>query len=627
MLHQFPPVNITTFHNFIVSLILVMCIPLYSTEIHSAEGSDNQILSIVSKTVDQGEEIRIKGQAPLVSTVYELPNPSRIIVDIAEAKPAPNIEQKIENSHLKVTINQLPDVHPPITRIEFPFTKIQHYSTRQEGSEIVVSINPTDEIRASTPTDSNTNAKDTQNTAANIKDVKITTKNNKTNIEIISDNPIVNFTNDTISKNGSENPKIIIDLKDCSIQDSLLKDQIINNSSVSKIQIARRASGIRFTLHSASENIFSFKISQIQNGLSVLIDDTGKDQLSKLINQKKNIEGHLPEINPLDSKLSPQAKEQQMQDAFNFSGYNKERITVEFQKMDLHNVFNFLRQVSGVNIVVDESVQGSLTLVLDDVPWDFALDIILNLKDLEKEERFNTLVIYPKGKGFQWPEEAQNNLSFQADSTVIEQESLVVQQQEKQSIEVIEAKSFIVQGRESEKRDDFETAAKFYEKAFDKWPSNTRLANKLSSLYLVKLRQNAKALYFSNRVLQIEKNNETALLNAAIASANMQDIQQAELHFKQAAQTSRPSKEVLLSYAAFNEERQKYNEAIGLLEKSDTLHGACLDSMVASARIYDKMGKYNKATERYQTILTSGFRIPPDLSKYISGRVTHKSSL
>ena len=81
-----------------------------------------------------------------------------------------------------------------------------------------------------------------------------------------------------------------------------------------------------------------------------------------------------------------------MQDAFNFSGYNKERITVEFQKMDLHNVFNFLRQVSGVNIVVDESVQGSLTLVLDEVPWDFALDIILNLKDLEKEERFNTQI-------------------------------------------------------------------------------------------------------------------------------------------------------------------------------------------------------------------------------------------
>jgi type IV pilus assembly protein PilQ len=349
--------------------------------------------------------------------------------------------------------------------------------------------------------------------------------------------------------------------------------------------------------------------------------------VGSLISQKKNIDSQLPVVNPLDTQAAAKGAARSSQDAFNFSGYNKERITVEFQKMDLHNVFNFLRQISGVNIVVDEAVKGSLTLVLDDVPWDFALDIILNLKDLEKEERFNTLVIYPKGKGFNWPQQATNNLSFEADEDLVEKETLVIQQQESLPVGVMEAKQQMGVAREAEKREDFETAVRVYEQALEKWPDNAKLANKIASIYLVQLRQNAKALHFAKKALQAAPDNDSAALNAAIASANMQDRKSARHYFEQSVNAQKPSREALLSFAVFNEEQRDFAAAITVLEQHDRLYGKDLNGMVATARIYDKMGQPAKATQAYQAIQRSGYSIPPDLEKYIKGRIAMKQTL
>ncbi len=61
---------------------------------------------------------------------------------------------------------------------------------------------------------------------------------------------------------------------------------------------------------------------------------------------------------------------------FALAGYTEQRISVDFYKIDLHNVFRLIGEISGRNIVVDEKVNGSLTLALNDVPWDFVLDVI-----------------------------------------------------------------------------------------------------------------------------------------------------------------------------------------------------------------------------------------------------------
>lgn len=605
-----------------MKLLLCLVSFLISTHCTWAEESINQIVSLQYTVSGARTEIRIKGVKPFVSSVYELPKPVRVVVDIADAQIAANFAQP-QDVPFQMTTTKVAGTNPVITRFEFFVPGLVSFSSNQSGVDTVLSIESKD-----LPTTVSTSAvEETNNQPTQMTSIEVDKSKKQTVVHLNFNNKKINYKKETVTKDKEHNPQLIIDVDQVTAKDSLLTTTAVN-TNVAKIVTARRGSGLRISLFSASETLFPYTVSENDNGLDVVVEEGGgKDQVSKIIGQHQNIENQLPDINPLEAKLSPQAKEQQMQDAFNFSGYNKDRISVEFQKMDLHNVFNFLRQVSGVNIVVDESVQGALTLVLDDVPWDFALDIILNLKDLEKEERFNTLVIYPKGKGFRWPETAQNNLSFQADTTVIEKEALVIQQQDKQPEGVVEAKEFIAKGTQAEKREDFENAAILYERALDKWPSNAKLANKISAIYLVRLQQNAKAMFFAQRALNIDAHNQVALLNAGIASANMQDTAQADQFFARSVQSAKPLQESLLNYAAFKEERKSYNEALSLLNRHDQLYGKNLDSMIGAARITDKMGNTSQANKLYQAILTSGFRVPPDLEKYIHGRVTLKSSL
>ncbi len=313
-----------------------------------------------------------------------------------------------------------------------------------------------------------------------------------------------------------------------------------------------------------------------------------------------------------------------LEESFAFSGYKRERISVDFYKIDLHNVFRLFRQISGINLIVDEGVSGTLTLALKDVPWDFALDIILNLMDLKKEERFNTIVIYPSKKEFVWPTRAEDNLDFKADVDVIEQEALVIEKSADQSKEVMQAKDFMMKAQNLETREEFEDAALLYSKAHELWPENTKIANKLATLYLVNLGVNAKALFYAKETLKHDPQNASAALYAAIASANMQRISEAKEYFAQSISNSPPMKEALMSFAAFSENNGQNDAALKLLDKYHSFYGETLDTMVARARILDKLGRSKDATGQYRAILASGFQLRPDLKKYIEGRLTAK---
>lgn len=76
----------------------------------------------------------------------------------------------------------------------------------------------------------------------------------------------------------------------------------------------------------------------------------------------------------------------------NFSG---KRITLDFQNVDVRTILQILAKESGVNIVASDSVQGKMTLTLKDVPWDQALDLIMDTYDLEKVQTGNIIRIEP----------------------------------------------------------------------------------------------------------------------------------------------------------------------------------------------------------------------------------------
>jgi len=73
--------------------------------------------------------------------------------------------------------------------------------------------------------------------------------------------------------------------------------------------------------------------------------------------------------------------------------YTGEPISVNLKDVDLKDFFRLIHEISGLNVVLDPNVKGSLTIVLDDVPWDQALDIVLKNNDLARQLDGNVLRI------------------------------------------------------------------------------------------------------------------------------------------------------------------------------------------------------------------------------------------
>lgn len=73
--------------------------------------------------------------------------------------------------------------------------------------------------------------------------------------------------------------------------------------------------------------------------------------------------------------------------------YTGKLISLDLKDVDIRDFFRLIHQVSGLNIVVDSGITGRVTLVLDDVPWDQALDLVLKNNDLGKVFEGNVLRI------------------------------------------------------------------------------------------------------------------------------------------------------------------------------------------------------------------------------------------
>lgn len=91
--------------------------------------------------------------------------------------------------------------------------------------------------------------------------------------------------------------------------------------------------------------------------------------------------------------LSPSEKENQQKAKF---GYTGERLSLNFQNIEVRAVLQLIADFTGLNLVASDSVGGSVTLRLKNVPWDQALDIILKSKGLGMRKEGNVLMVAPQ---------------------------------------------------------------------------------------------------------------------------------------------------------------------------------------------------------------------------------------
>ncbi len=97
------------------------------------------------------------------------------------------------------------------------------------------------------------------------------------------------------------------------------------------------------------------------------------------------------------SNLAPEAvtKESEVIEFYKDKEYEGARVTFNFQDIPVRSVLQLIADVSNLNIVVADNVGGNLTLRLTNVPWDQALDIVLDARNLDKRENGNVIWIAP----------------------------------------------------------------------------------------------------------------------------------------------------------------------------------------------------------------------------------------
>jgi len=102
--------------------------------------------------------------------------------------------------------------------------------------------------------------------------------------------------------------------------------------------------------------------------------------------------------------------------------YVGEKLSLNFQNVEVRSVLQVIADFTGLNIIASDTVTGNLTLRLKDVPWDQALDLIMQTKGLDKRQNGNVIWVAPKDELL-----SKERLELEAKSAVIDLEPLVTE--------------------------------------------------------------------------------------------------------------------------------------------------------------------------------------------------------
>ena len=131
--------------------------------------------------------------------------------------------------------------------------------------------------------------------------------------------------------------------------------------------------------------VVGFDVTRVGNGARIAINANGDyEQLAY-----QSDDQYVVEVAPR-RKANAVAEEKPV--------YTGERLTLNFQDIDTRAVLQLLADASGQNIVVSDSVNGNVTLRLQNVPWDQALDIVLRTKGLDKRKDGNVIIVAPQAE-------------------------------------------------------------------------------------------------------------------------------------------------------------------------------------------------------------------------------------
>jgi type IV pilus assembly protein PilQ len=335
--------------------------------------AQNAIEAVTSSTQSGAEVIRIDLAQPLtaVPTGFVVQTPARIALDF------PGVTNAIGRSAIEVNQGNLRSVNVvqagERSRVVLNLKQATAYKTEIQGKSLLVILEPVagTALASSTP---NVFAENRNRDTLPLRDVDF--------------------------RLGSDNTgRVIVDLPNNQVGVDV-KQQ--GKNLVVEFTKSTLPEGLRRRLDVADFNTPVQLITSQQSGDRVRMTIEAKGDWEHSAYQSENqfvVEVRARKVDP--AKLTQGV------------GYNGEKLSLNFQNIEIRSLLQVIADFTNFNIVTSDSVTGSLTLRLKDVPWDQALDIIMQAKNLGMRKNGSVLWIAPKDEI-----NAKEKLDFEAKAAI-----------------------------------------------------------------------------------------------------------------------------------------------------------------------------------------------------------------
>jgi type IV pilus assembly protein PilQ len=342
-------------------LMLVISIGIFGNAFAAEEDIFNNIIEKVDFSALSGGRvsIRVHLKEPIANPPagFTLNNPARIALDF------PKIGNGLEKNNIvneqgalkSVSLAQAKDR----TRMVLNLSRNVGYNTTISGNDVIITLQGNDSLAASAPV-----------TETRFAESKATNQEHAiTNVDFAR------------GKNGEG--RIIVDLSDANTginikqKGKLITVDFVNTDVPAELQ--RRLNVINFN----TPVLYVDTMKQGKNGRMV-IEPKGEWEQSAYQADNKfiiDVRQVIEDPNKLVKGNKP--------------GYAGEKLSLNFQNIEVRSVLQVIADFTGLNIITSDTVTGNLTLRLKDVPWDQALDIIMQNKGLAMRKVGNVITVAP----------------------------------------------------------------------------------------------------------------------------------------------------------------------------------------------------------------------------------------
>lgn len=231
-----------------------------------------------------------------------------------------------------------------------------------------------------------------------LQELSVLEENGQTTLRIKFSAPVAQYRHFSLTQPS----RIVLDIFGDAKRQAQVENFRVETHWLSLLRVTSGEGYLRLVMEIAAASVPAYVAEPDNGGLKVLIGPvnpqlTGRKEL-QLVQGGKRVDVSVVEAKPVAPSAGAQVPEAKAEAVAKPAvgedkKYTGQRISLDFKDADIKNVFRLLAEVSGRNLVVTGDVQRRVTLRLVDVPWDQALELLIDTNGLGKEEIGNVIRI------------------------------------------------------------------------------------------------------------------------------------------------------------------------------------------------------------------------------------------